>query len=275
MQEAVKIFSFGGGVQSTAVLLMHIKGIVEYDYFVFSDVGDDSENPDTIEYMDDFIYPLVKEHNIPFAIVGKTRFGIPDTVYKSVMRDNRSIPIPVKLPSGAYGNRSCTSDFKIVPVDRWIKQNYPGRKVDLSIGFSTDEMRRVEKKPEGYHSAHGRRKYGFEKRFVFPLVEHNMSRHDCHALIAEFGLPETPSSACWFCPFKSRQSWMELRRRRPDLYEESIKIEDFCNRKRGTLGKGAVSIHRDGFLKDIPEQSTMLDVFFDDLDGCDSGYCGL
>lgn len=271
---AIKIFSYGGGVQSTAVLLAHIQGLVHFDHFVYSDVGMDSENPETIAYMIQHIAPLIEKYNIPFEVTHKTRKGIQDTVYKSVMRMNRSVPIPVWLASGAYGYRSCTSDFKVKVVDKWVKSRYRNQDIDMGLGFSTDEMRRVITKPKGYNDAHGKYKYGYNKQFVFPLIELGFSRHDCHALIESFGLPEAPPSACWFCPFKSRQAWRELRRKRPDLYNEAINIEDTCNAKRGYIGKNRVTIHRDGSLRDIPEQMTMLDVFFDDMD-CDSGYCGL
>lgn len=48
----VNVFSFGGGVQSTAVLVLQATGRLprDYDHFVFANVGNDSEHPDVINY---------------------------------------------------------------------------------------------------------------------------------------------------------------------------------------------------------------------------------
>ena len=48
----IKVFSFGGGVQSVAVLALAARGAVEYDAFVFANVAIDSESPHTIEYLE-------------------------------------------------------------------------------------------------------------------------------------------------------------------------------------------------------------------------------
>lgn len=41
----MRVFSFGGGVQSTAVLVLSAHGVLPYKQFIFSNVGDDSEHP--------------------------------------------------------------------------------------------------------------------------------------------------------------------------------------------------------------------------------------
>src|SRR5258708_98613 len=46
----LKVFSFGGGVQSVAALVLAAQGKIDYRHFVFCNVGDDSENPATLEY---------------------------------------------------------------------------------------------------------------------------------------------------------------------------------------------------------------------------------
>ena len=58
------IFSFGGGVQSTAVLVLQAQGKLNYDEFVFANVGDDSENPETLEYVNRYSKPFAAAHGI-------------------------------------------------------------------------------------------------------------------------------------------------------------------------------------------------------------------
>ena len=59
-----RLFSFGGGVQSTAVLVLASQGRVQYDAFVFANVGEDSEHPDTIAYLHQVAMPFAQRHNI-------------------------------------------------------------------------------------------------------------------------------------------------------------------------------------------------------------------
>jgi len=47
----LKAFSFGGGVQSTAALVLAAQGRIDYHTFLFCNVGEDSENPDTLTYV--------------------------------------------------------------------------------------------------------------------------------------------------------------------------------------------------------------------------------
>lgn len=49
----LRVFSFGGGVQSTAALVLQAQGKIDFDMFVHANVGDDSEHPDTVAYMRD------------------------------------------------------------------------------------------------------------------------------------------------------------------------------------------------------------------------------
>lgn len=44
----IRAFSYGGGVQSTAALVLAAQGIIDYPLFLFSNVGDDSEHPGTL-----------------------------------------------------------------------------------------------------------------------------------------------------------------------------------------------------------------------------------
>jgi 3'-phosphoadenosine 5'-phosphosulfate sulfotransferase (PAPS reductase)/FAD synthetase len=47
----IRVFSYGGGVQSTAALVLAAQGVIDYHTFLFANVGEDSENPDTLAYV--------------------------------------------------------------------------------------------------------------------------------------------------------------------------------------------------------------------------------
>ena len=68
-----RYFSFGGGVQSTAVLVLAAQGRVQYDAFLFSNVGNDSENPATIAYVENVAKPFAAAHGIELVELQKRR----------------------------------------------------------------------------------------------------------------------------------------------------------------------------------------------------------
>jgi hypothetical protein len=75
-----RYFSFGGGVQSMAVLVLQSQGKVQYDEFLFANVGHDSENPATIQYIEEYARPFAEEFNIPLVELQfmRQRLGEPE-----------------------------------------------------------------------------------------------------------------------------------------------------------------------------------------------------
>lgn len=296
----VRLFSFGGGVQSTAVMVLQAqRQIVPFDYFVFANVGNDSENPDTMEYVERYAKPFAAAHGIPFVEVQKTlRGGQKDTLVEFINRTERSIPIPARMSNGAPGNRTCTSEFKIKVVDKWIKsQGFTHAHVGL--GISIDEFSRV--RGQGWEAVYNKPsgkerrelwqrtllrgvgmpvdllpngvKINFWKRREHPLIDLRLSRHKCVELIQNAGLPVPPKSSCFFCPFTRRAEWIEMKRKKPELFEQAVEIERVINAKRGLLEKDRVYLHADV----VPLQNAVGDqmrLFTDEqMDTCESGYC--
>lgn len=62
MDKQLKIISYGGGVQSTALIVLAIQKI-DFDFALFSNVGDDSETPGTLEYIRNVIRPYCEKYN--------------------------------------------------------------------------------------------------------------------------------------------------------------------------------------------------------------------
>lgn len=268
----VRIFSFGGGVQSHAVMVLQAQHqIIPYDYFVFSNVGHDSENPATLDYIERYTKPFAAANGIPFVEVQKIRRdGRPETLVGFIERTEKSVPIPARTSNGAPGNRTCTDDFKIKIVDRWIKSNGYSHAV-VGLGISLDEFSRM--RGEDWLDSFGKKKLGFWKRREHPLIDLRMTRHQCAALIARSGLPIPPKSSCFFCPFTRRAEWIEMKRTNPALFEKAIRIEHIINEKRGAIGRDRVYLHPDviPLERAVGNQARL---FTDEqLDACESGYC--
>ena len=261
------IFSCGGGVQSTACLVLAAQGKIPYRIFVFANVGDKAESPDTIQYIAEVLKPYAKQQGIEWIDVQrKRRNGAVVDLFDELHRPIRSIDIPVRMSNGAPGNRNCTVEFKIKPIAKWIKRNAPG--CVLGKGISTDEPHRAtpSRESDGYTSA-------------YPLIELGISRSDCLRIVREAGLPQPPKSSCWFCPYKTTDQWITIRREKPELFAATADLEKMLNQKRAAIGKDAIYISGVGARKAlpisdaIPDQLGLFPEWIDEQDGCESGYC--
>ena len=77
--EQVRVFSFGGGVQSTACMVLAARREMDYRTFVFSNVGEDSENPDTLAYIERYVRPYAAAHRLEFLELRKRVYGGPES----------------------------------------------------------------------------------------------------------------------------------------------------------------------------------------------------
>ena len=50
--DRLRVASYGGGVQSTAMLVLAAQRIIDFPLFLFANVGDDSEHPASLRYVD-------------------------------------------------------------------------------------------------------------------------------------------------------------------------------------------------------------------------------
>lgn len=120
----IRAVSYGGGVQSTALLVLAAQRVIDFPLFLMANVGDDSEDPRTLEYVDDVARPYAEANGIELVVLDRrTRDGKVETLWGRLMREeSRSLPIPVRMSNGAPGNRSCTADFKIRVITKELKR---------------------------------------------------------------------------------------------------------------------------------------------------------
>lgn len=254
----MKVISYGGGVQSTAMLVLANQGVIEgVDAALFSNVGDDSEHPATLAYIRDVAAP--RSHIPVYTLTHPKR-----TLMEDLQRPSRSINIPVRMANGAPGNRNCTHTYKVKVIGRWLKAHDASKDnpAEVCIGISTDEIHRVNRKrAEAYETP------------TYPLIDLGMDRSACQQVIADYGWPVPPKSSCFFCPFHRDLTWSEMRRDEPDLFAKSVALEATLNERRAHLGKDNVYLTRHGKPLDqaIGEAQDMLPLI--EWDTCDSGHC--
>lgn len=265
----VRSVSYGGGVQSTGLLALAAQGRIDFNLFIFANVGDDSEHPDTLRYVREVAAPFAAAHGIELVelqripVRGAHKDKV-ETLWGRLTRpESRSLPIPVRMSNGAPGTRACTSDFKVRVIGRELRRR--GASVEqpavVALGISVDEIERA--------------KPGIDPRApyqdrVYPLLDLGLRRSDCQRIIADAGLPVPGRSACWFCPLHDRETWRALKRNHPDLFAKACWLEGHLNDRRRDLGKDPVWLTRHARpLADVIDDQLVLD----GLDGCDSGWC--
>lgn len=261
----LRVVSYGGGVQSTALLVLAAQGKIDFKTFLFCNVGDDSEHPATLAYVHDVAMPYAQEHGLEIhELQRRKRDGTPETIYGRIMAPGKaSMVIPVRLSSGAPNGRACTGDFKIKVIQKWLKQH--GATVDdpavSAIGISLDEFQRM-RTDSGANF----------QRLVYPLVEMRKTRQDCNNIISGVGLMLPPKSSCYFCPWHTVKAWQKQARDEPELFAKSVALEAYISERSQQRGHGPVWMTD----KMVPLEQvigTHDQEEFDFEDTCESGYC--
>lgn len=270
---AQRFISYGGGVQSTAMIVLATQGKIQgVTAALYSNVGDDSEHPATNTYVRNVITPWAAERGLPVLELRRTlKNGETQTLWQRIMDydgDKLREPIPVFGWSGAPMSRSCTADHKIKVLGKYIKQNTDKAEwpVDTLIGISVDEIERA-----------GRGKNEPWEHRCYPLLDLGLRRSDCENVIRDAGLPVPPKSSCFFCPFHSMLHWAELRRDDPQLFARAVQLESTLNERRTRRDMPPVFLTRKGrpLTKVVQEAGPTLfptDGVFNE-GGCDEGHC--
>lgn len=201
------VASYGGGVNSTAMLI----GLAERkefpDLILFSDTG--GEKPETYAYVRRFGHWL--GHH---GMLGIREVASPNTTLEAFCLRKKVLP-PI-----AFGFKTCSQRFKAEPQNKFLNHWEPaiaawknGEKVTKLIGYDAGEPHRAKVYPDDKFTQ------------AYPLIEWGWDREECLAAIARAGLCPPPKSACFFCPNMKAHEVIELKREHPDLFERALEIE--------------------------------------------------
>lgn len=222
----MRVLSLGGGTQSTVMALLADEGRFGQrpDVAVFADTG----------WEPDAVYDNVGwlEQQLSFPVVTVT--ADPDRSLQQAVTEGVNVrgrpwlTIPGWL-ADRDGNaagvnwRQCTTDYKIAPIRAEVRKRLGLKRrspipdsttVEMWLGISADEQIRMRASPD---------------RWIvnrYPLVDSAMSRSDCIAWFAErWPDRRLPRSACAGCPYRSAESWAELRETEPHTFAEAVRID--------------------------------------------------
>jgi hypothetical protein len=267
----IRSISDGGGVQSTAQVILATQGRIHFDYALFANVGEDSEHPFTNAYVEHIQFPYLRYHGVVEPVmVQKTIGDQPDTILGKIERTAKSEVIPARShEDGPPLSRSCTWDFKIETMGKWLKAQGASaeNKATVAVGISYDEIGRAGRNARPWEA------------ICYPLCGINtplpegfdrpLRRGDCERVIATEPLPRPVGdslrafsdedglrtfgrlvwgqlkqsgfrrmpvpfpSSCWFCPHHSYDYWQGMRTETPDLFDRACQLEKDLTQKVG------------------------------------------
>ena len=209
------IVAFGGGVDSTAMILGLYEANRPIDLILFADTG--GERPETYAHIENFSNWLINKGLPSITVVKRVR---KDGSYESLEEESLRSKT---LPSIAYGYKKCSQKHKIAPQDKYCNHWQPaidwwktGQKCVKYIGYDAGETRRADNAAKRDDP-----KYEYE----YPLIEWQWEREDCLEIIAKHGITNVGKSACFFCPSSRPKEIVDLYEKHPDLLERALTIE--------------------------------------------------
>lgn len=202
------ILSLSGGKDSTA-LAFYIKenlpDIHEKIQYIFCDT--ECELPETYDYL----------NKIELFLGKKIKRIKPYKNFEYLMAIYNYFPSPIK--------RWCTVEMKTKPFRKYIYDMFKEKgegTIHLYLGIRADEPQRA---------AHGK----YNDSYIleeYPFVENGITHSDVMEILEKsgVGLPAyykwSKRSGCYFCPFQSKMTWLNLYEHHPDLFMKAKAFED-------------------------------------------------
>lgn len=216
--------SFGGGVNSVAMMLLLLDEGVEFEaVYVWM-----PDHPSTHEYLlyleykgmeITTIFPSVKRIHM-----GRVFYNLYDFCY-----ERRIFPYKT--------NRWCTKEFKVQSLEKYFQTP-----AFVNLGIDYGEK----------HRAQMAYKKGLENRY--PLIEREISRPQCIEIIKSHGLDIPRKSGCFFCPLQSYAQWRRLRKEDPELFCKAMALEKRSIQRAREAGKAEHTINFHKSLTEIVDQ---------------------
>lgn len=223
------VISLGWGVQSFGLAAMSALGkLPKVDYAIHADTGWDRS--ETYAFARRWT-PWLEGHGVGVvtAHASKKRRN----PYYSVNVGSIFLPaFTLSLHDNTCGRlrRQCTSEWKILPIRRWLSAELKRRGLSKSpgvveqwIGFTLDESQRVN----GSHVQYIESRYPYleilDRPYTRQMVIHWLCENDLEVPV---------KSACVFCPFRRWQTWRQIQLSGNGDWEKAIAVDRAIRHKR-------------------------------------------
>ena len=237
----LRVLSLGAGVQSTVMALMAERGehgLSRPDFAIFADTG---WEPDSVY---DHLEWLRSElsYRVEVVSTGDLRS---DVLNGTDLKGRTFMQIPVHLTNSdgtkGFSKRRCTSDYKISPIQKFIREylNFtPGRrapmgvKVEMWLGISADEaLRQKPSRVEWIENC-----YPIADLSRAQLLDWFQRNYPGRYL---------PRSACIGCPYRTNPEWKWLKENDQSGFQDAILVDNALRANPRTLAaiKGEAFLH--------------------------------
>lgn len=281
--EAKTFFSFGAGVQSTALWLLILhepKKLLEVtgglpSKMFFADTG--AETQEIYRHLENVQEYTQKMQSLgvgapPLEIVCNGSI-IADASQPNYWRGISTVPLYTRNSDGSIGmlRRQCTHEYKILPLERAMRaelgyqkgQRIPANSINLWLGISLEEASRMTKNHAKWINNY------------YPLVELGWDRTRCYEYAKNLGW-DTVKSRCFFCPYIT--DWGEIKRKQPEEFAKAVEFDKHIRNSTKAGIKSPVFVHR----RAVPLDAAVADqlgLFEDDwrygFENECQGYCGV
>jgi len=191
------LISWGGGVNSTAIIALHLLGELEgKPEIVFADTG--CEYPETYGYINVVGNTLVKEGFKVTVLRPYTH----SELYSKFAKETKSLVDACKLKKCVphFKWRWCNDHFKRTPLKKYADGK------PYMIGICKDEQHRIHVGKD-----------------LYPIKDY--TRQECIDLIAKSGLPPSHKTGCYICPLQRKAQWIDMYKNNLELWKECIELE--------------------------------------------------
>ena len=215
----LRVLSLGAGVQSSTVLFKMLENKIKMaDVAIFADTG--NEPKEVYDYLKYLIN--VTKDKLPIHIVSSGNIVDDALATKEKGTNKGFITMPIyaidDLGKKSLGRRQCTNNYKIQPINKEVRKilnvkTLRGKNIEMIMGISTDEIQRARKPHTQWQINY------------YPLIEMDMSRHDCKHYVKETNVKQPPRSACIVCPYHSNDEWQHLKDNYPEEFKQAVEFD--------------------------------------------------
>lgn len=192
----------------------------------------------------------------------------PLTFEEAIRKHNNFLPNIV--------TRYCTTDLKVIPIANWCYEN-TDLPVEMRIGFRANEVKRANRLKErqidgieNFNFIIGKNKSRNKwanlpyRKVTFPLIENNIYKDTIVEYWENKPVKFAFMNNCVGCFHRNELLLKYMSEKNEKQFNVFMNLEN----EKATFKKGIT-------YKKIKEYNMQFNLFEDDFNECDSGYCGL
>ena len=236
----LRYISLGAGVQSTVLALLMSES-KEADCAIFADTGWEPAVVYThLDWLEGQLsFPVYRVKHAGISLKEAVRTGYNHNGYKYL-----EIPAYIDGEKRGMGFRQCTTNYKIIPIERQVRKLLGKTRVmaqepitECFLGISTDEVVRMKASRVPWI------------RNRYPLIEAGMSRRDCYNWFKD-RYPDQllVKSSCVGCPYHSRSQWVRIKQDTPEEFAEACVLDEGIRHHRQWATEGKGEVRKPAFL---------------------------